>query len=266
MTTEAVGRSDVQFGLVEARRPTGPWPAGLIDGADDLFAPTGLTEKLDFVVVLARRVFGADGAGILLTADGGAASSAASGAQARRADALQIDLHQGPGFHAINRRQPVVSPELRFDSRWRFWAPQAADLGFRSILSLALTDGDPFGAVTLYSRRPSSFGTASLAPGLEFAQQASSAITAALDREQLMRAAESRGIVGQAQGILMERYHISADQAFAVIRRSSYAHDQKLRVVAERIIGSRNLPDLDRLALPHLIATTGTVNGFDHDR
>ena len=115
---------------------------------------------------LARRTFGADGAGILLATDGGAASIAASGAQARRADALQVDHHQGPGFHAIKGRQPVVSPELRFDSRWRFWAPQAADLGFRSVLSLALTDGDPFGAVTLYSQRPSNFGTDSLAPGL----------------------------------------------------------------------------------------------------
>ena len=82
------------------------------------------------------------------------ASTAASGAQARRADALQVDHHQGPGFHAVKGRQPVISPELRFDSRWRFWAPQAADLGLRSVLSLALTDGDPFGAVTLYSTAP----------------------------------------------------------------------------------------------------------------
>jgi hypothetical protein len=266
MTTDAVVHSDIRFGLVDTRRPTAPWPANLVDAADDLFAPMSLTEKLDLVVGLARRVFGADGAGLLLAADGGVASAAASGSQARQADALQIDLHQGPGLHAIKRQQPVVSPELRFDSRWRFWAPQAADLGFRSILSLALTDGDPFGAVTLYSRRPSNFGTASLAPGLGFAQQASSAITAEVEREQLLRAAESRGIVGQAQGILMERYQISADQAFAVIRRSSYAHDQKLRVVAERIIGNRNLPDLDLLAHPQLIATTGIVNGFDHDR
>ena len=79
----------------------------------------------------------------------------------------------------------MVSDELRFDSRWRFWAPQAADLGFRSVLSLALTDGDPFGAITLYSKRPSFFGTESLAPGLAFAEEASIAITTAVEREQL---------------------------------------------------------------------------------
>jgi hypothetical protein len=266
MTTEAVVRSGIESGPIEAPLPVAPWSAGLVQGARDLFAPTSVAETLDIVVGLARRTFGADGAGILLAADGGAASTAASGAQARRADALQVDHHQGPGFHAIKGRQPVVSPELRFDSRWRFWAPHAADLGLRSVLSLALTDGDPFGAVTLYSRRPSFFRTDSLAPGLGFAQQASIAITVAVEREQLLRAADSRATVGQAQGILMERYHISPDQAFAVIRRSSSALDQKLRLIAERIIGGRSLPDIDLYALPHLIAATSTGSGFDHDR
>lgn len=51
----------------------------------------------------------------------------------------------------------------------------------------------------------------------------------------------------------MERYHISADQAFAVIRRSSSAHDQKLRLIAERIIGSRSAQDLD------------LAGGFEHE-
>ena len=191
----------------------------------------------------------------------GSASTAASGAQARRADALQVDHHQGPGFHAITGRQPVVSPELRFDSRWRFWAPQAADLGFRSVLSLALADGDPFGAVTLYSRRPSFFSTEFLAPGLGFAQQASIAITVAVEREQLVRARDSRGIVGQAQGILMERYHISADQAFAVIRRYSSALNQKLRLIAERIVSDRGLPELDLIGLPHDLGAASNRSG-----
>ena len=266
MTTEAVVRSDIESDLIEARPPTAPWSAGPVDGARDLFAPTSVAETLDAVVDLARRTFRADGVGILLAADGGAISTAASGAQARRAEALQIDHHQGPGFHAVRSGQPVVSPELRFDSRWRFWAPHAADLGFRSVLSLALTDGDPFGAVTLYSRRPANFGTESLAPGLAFAQQASIAITVAVEREQLLRAADARGIVGQAQGILMERYQIGADQAFVVIRRSSSALNQKLRLIAERIIGDRSLTDIDVIARHHLAGVPSIGRGFDHDR
>ncbi len=258
--------SDIQSGPVDAPLRAAAWPAGPVDGAEDLFAPASVAETLDIVVGLARRTFSADGAGILLAADGGAVSTAASGAQARRADTLQIDHHHGPGYQAIKGRQPVVSPELRFDSRWRFWAPHAADLGFRSVLSLALTDGDPFGAVTLYSRRPSFFRTGSLAPGLGFAQQASIAITVATERERLLEAADSRGIIGQAQGVLMERYHVGPDQAFAVIRRASAALNQRLRSIAERIIGGRSLTDIDVIARYHLASVTsiGRGSGRDH--
>lgn len=266
MTTEAMVGSDIESGPVDVPRPSGPRSADLVHWARNPFVRRSVAETLEIVVRLARQRFGADGAGILLAADGGAASTAASGAQARRADALQVDLHQGPGHHAIEGRQPVISAELRFDSRWRFWAPQAADLGFRSVLSLTLTDGDPFGALTLYSKRRSFFRTDSLASGLGFAQQASIAITVAVEREQLLRAADSRGIIGQAQGILMERYRITADQAFAMIRHSSSALNQKLRFIAERIIGGRTLPDVDLVGLPDLAGATSIGGGFDHDR
>jgi hypothetical protein len=187
VTTDAVVHSDIRFGTAAAVSPVAPWSAGRVGGALELFVPTSLAETLGLVLAFGRRRFGADGAGILLAADGGLGSAATSGPQARRAEALQVQHHQGPGLNAINRRQPVVSSELRFDSRWRFWAPQAADLGLRSALSLALADGDPFGAVTLYSQRPSTFGTDSLAPALEFARQASAAIMVAVEREQLLR-------------------------------------------------------------------------------
>lgn len=252
MTTETLVRTDRVPGLAPAAQPSASWSTDVLDGVRELFAPTSVAKTLDLVVGLARRNFGADGAGILLAAGGGTVSTATSGVRAGRADALQVDHHQGPGFAAIKGRQPVVSSDLRFDSRWRFWAPQAADLGLRSVLSLALVDGDPFGALTLYSERPSFFSTDSLAPGLEFAQQVSLAITVALEREQLSRDADSRAVVGQAQGLLMERYHISADQALAVIRRSSSALNQKLRSIAERIVGGRSLSDIDLIAL-HLL-------------
>src|SRR5918997_2456896 len=209
----------------------------------DLFAPASPARTLQTVVDLARRAFGSDGAGIILTAeDGGFGATTASGSDAVRADLMQVEDHQGPAFGAIAGWQPVVSAELRFDSRWRFWGPKAADLGFRSVMSLPLADGDSFGALTLYSRRPSFFSADSAGDELAFAQQASYAIAVAVEREQLVRARDSRGIVGQAQGILMERYQITADQAFAVLRRYSSHLNQKLRVIAERIVSERSLP------------------------
>lgn len=215
----------------------------------DLFAPTSLAETLQTVVNLARRTFASDGAGLVLTADrSGAIATFASGTDAARADDLQVEYQQGPAFAAIAGWEPVSSPELRFDSRWRFWGPKAADLGFRSVVSLALADGDPFGALTLYSRRPAFFRSGSAAE-VVFAGQAAIAIAVAVEREQLARARDSRGVVGQAQGILMERYALDAGQAFAVLRRYSSNLNQKLRLVAERVVSDRSLPDLDRIAL-----------------
>jgi len=263
MTTEAVVHSDIETRPVDPLRPAAPWSSRYIHRARDPFNPNSVAETLDTAVGLARETFGADGAAILLATDASAVATAAAGSRARQADALQVDCHQGPGLHAIRARQPVISDELRFDSRWRFWAPQAADLGFRSVLSLALTDGDPFGALTLYSKRPSFFGTESVAPGLSFADEASIAITTAVEREQLLKAADARGIIGQAQGILMERYHISADQAFIVIRRSASVFNQRLRSIAERIIGGRSLPDIDVIALHHVAGATSLGGGFD---
>jgi uncharacterized protein YigA (DUF484 family) len=254
--------TSVDSELKSAPDPAGPARPDAADFAEihpELFAPTDVAETLHTVASLARRTFGCDAAGVFLTADGRTpAATAASGTDAIRAEGLQVQHHQGPGYDAIIEQQPVTSSELRFDSRWRFWAPQVAGLGFRSVRSFVLANRDPFGAVTLYSRHPSFFRTDSLAAERGFAQQASIAITVGVEREQLRRARDSRGIIGQAQGILMERYEITAEQAFAVLTRYSSHLNQKLRLVAERIVSERSLPGLGAMvhqahqrAVPH---------------
>ena len=217
----------------------------LVGMVPDLFAPTRPAETLRTVVSLARRTFGCDGAGVVLAArGGGATAAAASGSDAVQADAMQVEYHQGPAFVAMAVGHPVDSPELRFDGRWRFWGPKAVDLGFRSVWSLNLGDGVPFGALTLYSRRPSFFQGRSPAPDLSFAQQVSVAITVAVEREQLVRARNSREIVGRATGILMERYGVTADEAIGMLRRYSSHSNQKLRLIAERVVSDRTFPEL----------------------
>jgi GAF domain-containing protein len=214
--------------------------------ARELFSEATLDDTVDKVVVLAEQAFRCDSAGLMLAADGdGVALAAASGEDAARADALQEEARQGPGLQAIIRRQPVIATELRFDSRWRFWAPQAADLGFRSVLSLSLVDGDTAGALNLYSRRASFFQTSDLPLAQVFAQQAAIAVAVAVERQQLLAAIESRGLVGQAQGILMQSYGIGDEQAMTILRRYAAHLGQKIRLVAEGVIRDRKLPELD---------------------
>ena len=68
------------------------------------------------------------------------------------------------------------------------------------------------------------------------------AISSASQEDNLTAAIDARKVVGHAQGILMERYHLDADRAFAVLQRYSQDHNVKLRIVAERLIATRQLP------------------------
>jgi AmiR/NasT family two-component response regulator len=78
-----------------------------------------------------------------------------------------------------------------------------------------------------------------------FAHLASIALAVAQERQQLLDAVTSHAIVGRAQGILMERYGVTSDQAFNVLLRYSSHLNQKLRVIAEGVIQDRRLPDVD---------------------
>ena len=228
--------------------PDAPVHAELADFgamAHDMFSPAMLAGTLERILALSQQTFGCDTAGFLLSSgDQQIIPFAAAHREAARADILQVDLRQGPGLQAIACRQPVIVTELRSDSRWRFWAPLAADLGFRSVLSLSLTDGDTSGALNLYSRRPSRFDSADLALAQTFAEHASIAVAIAAEREQLLRAVQTRAILGQAQGLLMERHHITADQALTALRRYSSHTGQQLQLIARRVVDDRNPPQL----------------------
>ena len=212
--------------------------------AHDMFSHAMLAGTVERILAWSQQMFGCDAAGFLLSGDQQMIPFAADHRDAARADILQVDLRQGPGFQAIARRAPVIVTELRFDSRWRFWAPLAADLGFRSVLSVSLADGDTSGGLTLYSRRPSRFDSADLALARTFAANASIAVAIAAEREQLLRAVQTRAVLGQAQGRLMERHHITADQALSALRHYSSHTGQQLQVIARRVIDGRNPPQV----------------------
>jgi AmiR/NasT family two-component response regulator len=59
----------------------------------------------------------------------------------------------------------------------------------------------------------------------------------------LQAALSTREVIGQAQGILMERERISATQAFDVLRRASQHLNRKLRDVAQDLVDTGDEPD-----------------------
>jgi len=103
-------------------------------------------------------------------------------------------------------------------------------------------NGGMLGALQLFDRRPHAFQPEDEEIAHVLARHASVAVASAQDRASLWRAADAHKVVGQAQGILMERFGIDGQQAFDVLRRYSQERNVKLREVARLFTESRRLP------------------------
>jgi GAF domain-containing protein len=207
----------------------------------DMFLLSDLRQTMDTVAGLAANIFACQAA-VLRVDHGRMICGAATHPAVQRAGELQIDCGEGPSVDAIVDRRHSVVDDLRVEGRWRFWAPQAARLGFRSVVSVSLTEHNIEGVVNLYSRRPSTFQAADLATAEVFAQHAALALAVANERVHLREAVAARTLIGQAQGVLMQRYQLDADQAFTVLRRYSSHSNRRLRHVAQDVVRDRQLP------------------------
>ncbi len=112
-----------------------------------------------------------------------------------------------------------------------------------SSLSLPLTvDGETLGALNLYSKRVDAFDEDDFNAGMLLAAQGAVALAESQATEQWQNAALNRTIIGQAEGILMERFALTADRAFAVLRRVSQQNNVKLYQVAGELVLTREIP------------------------
>jgi hypothetical protein len=91
------------------------------------------------------------------------------------------------------------------------------------------------GALNLYAEQRGVMGGL-VALGPLLAHQATMTLSYALEVDDLRRAVETRTTIGRAVGIVMERYDLTEDRAFAFISRMSQQHNVKLRQVAETIV------------------------------
>ena len=163
-------------------------------------------------------------------------SRAASSDLPRRVDALQSETGQGPCMEASYEKRVVSVPDLSTDTRWPDFSRQAFELGARSMLSFQLfVDGDHLGALNLFGNDVGVFDAESERIGALVAAHAAVAVAGSQQVSQLTLALDTRDLIGQAKGILMERYKITAQQAFLLLSRASSELNIKLRDVAERL-------------------------------
>lgn len=209
----------------------------------DLMQRPDVDETVAAVAEFAQQTLDATYAGIHLVRGRHVVTAAATDPLIEKADQLQNDLGEGPCLSALWERDVYLIHDTATDERWPRFAPLAAEMGLHSMLSVRLSAGEQtLGALNLYSHEVRDFTDEDIALASIFGQHASVALAAARREENLKAAVDARHLIGQAQGILMERFGLRADQAFAVLRRYSQDNNVKLRTVAERLIESRRLP------------------------
>jgi GAF domain-containing protein len=215
-----------------------------------LFQAGTVRGTLQRIVDLAElAVDGCEAAGILLIHDGKVTTAAASSELVVVVDQMQIEAGEGPCLDASRQRSIIYVDDLLDDARWPTFAPAAMGAGVRSVLAYPLSAGRP-SVLNLYARLPAAFGVTDRAQGQLFATLAQLALDSAEGRASeerragnLVAALRTRELIGQAQGILIERERITGDQAFDVLRRASQHMNVKLREVAETLVETGETPE-----------------------
>lgn len=191
----------------------------------------------DLVAAAVAQIPGVDEGSIsVVVARRDVSSQSPSSDLPRRVDALQTETGEGPCLDAVYKERVVSVPDMASETRWPKFAHQAAEAGAGSMLSFRLwVEGDNLGALNLYGHEPHAFTEESEHIGLLFVSHAAVAMAGAQKHDQMVASQATRDLIGQAKGILMERYKIDAQKAFTLLVRASQQSNTKLRDLATEL-------------------------------
>jgi GAF domain-containing protein len=169
-------------------------------------------------------------------------------------DESQYGRGYGPCLHAASSGELTEITDTRSETRWPDYMRQAAERGALSSLSVPLPISEGMaGALNIYAREAHAFDEDSRSAAQKFVPYAAVAVSnmqayqdARSMADNLQIALESRAVIDQAKGILMERHKLTADRAFQVLARISMQNNLKLRAVAEELVMTGQLPGTPR--------------------
>lgn len=206
--------------------------------SQDLLALPEVEHTLQQVVDLAvESIDGCDFAGISMRHGTKVDTPAASDPLVNQLDGAQYELREGPCLDAVFVDDVFVIEDMNGEDRWPRWAPRAASLGVQSVLSVRLaTATDVVGGLNLYSKELFAYDEDQILTASIYAAHAASAIAATGQIGGLNTALQTRHKIGIAQGLLMQRYQLTEDQAFKFLARISQDANVKLHDVATKVI------------------------------
>lgn len=198
---------------------------------------------LDVTETAVRVLPGVDDAGVMLVKNSRQVrSTGATGEMPETLDKLQQVHQQGPCLDAAWQHHTVRVDDFQSEDRWPDFVSAALDSApVRSSLSIQLyTDDAELGALNLYSQQPNTFTPDIEEMAVVLAAHAAIALSGARRSERFRSALASRDIIGQAKGIIMERYKVTAVDAFQLLIRLSQNSNIPLTELARRLVQTEN--------------------------
>jgi len=206
--------------------------------------PRSLDDVLAGVTKVAADVIpGVDTAGVLLIGKGGRFEThAGTSDMPRLLDRLQMKFGEGPCVDAAVDELVVRSDDFRIESRWPRYSPAVVELGVLSAMSFKLYTAErTAGALNLFGFEADVWDGEAETIGVVLAAHAAAAILAASEGQQLKSALSTRDRIGQAKGIIMERFGVDDVQAFEMLRALSQESNTRLADIAQRVIDTRGV-------------------------
>lgn len=222
-----------------------------MDSRDDLLGLAELVRELqqrtltddrapldELIRRAAETVPGAQYAGITIADRNSLETPAATGRYPVVLDQIQNHRGEGPCVAEGWKHDTVRIDDLAADTRWPRYRRDALHYTpIRCVLSFTLfRDKQTAGALNLYGEQALAFDTDSLKARMAVATHAALAWTIVQRDKQFRDALASRDVIGQAKGILMERFELDAVGAFDLLKRLSQESNTPVAELAEKLI------------------------------
>ena len=221
-----------------------------VEVADTLVDDFDLPDFLHMLTLRTASLVGASAVGLLLADPRGRLRfMAASSEQARLLEIIQVQASEGPCFDAFRTGEAVINADLREAvARWPDFTRQALSAGFSSVHAFPMrVRREVIGALNVFGNQVGGgFDEADVHVVQALTDLAAIALLQerAVRRgeiltEQLQAALNSRVVIEQAKGAIAQRFNVSIDAAFTVLRGYARRHNRKLTEVAQELLTDR---------------------------
>ena len=206
-----------------------------LGGAEDVAAAA------DRVVDLVTMVAHADGVGLLVRDEQGHSTRLAARGPLVDAPGPDAASAHAPWAHPLADGGVLGIDDTHGDATWPGWSAAAVRRGVRSawFVGLPALHGHPV-TLELYARRPHAFDAETARLISDVARSAGAVLRQVARAADLEQEARTRELVGRATGILMERYHLSAERSQGYLVRSSTRAELEVSDLAREIVAAQD--------------------------